>query len=56
MTTLREHGLCENCDEPVHSDAGPDRGWIHTVTGNYSCTLGGGAEFAAPVRVTHLLS
>jgi hypothetical protein len=46
---LRDHGTCENCAQPVHSDVGPSRGWIHTITGNYGCVLGGGNTFAAPL-------
>lgn len=44
----RTHALCENCDQPVHTDGDYKRGWIHTVSGNYSCEGGGG--FAAPAE------
>jgi hypothetical protein len=50
MTSLRDHSICENCSEPVYSDGGPKRGWIHTITGNFTCHLGGG-DFAAPLIV-----
>lgn len=41
----RIHALCENCEQPVHTDGDNKRGWIHTQSGNYSC---GGEGFAAP--------
>lgn len=50
MTTnpLRTYDKCDSCDEPIHTDLSPDRGWIHTVSGNYSCAFGFSGGMAAP--------
>ncbi|QGH80147.1 hypothetical protein SEA_MITHRIL_54 [Mycobacterium phage Mithril] len=37
-----ERGACPECGHPVHTESGPDRGWIHTATGEYRCPDGSG--------------
>ena len=39
---LTERGACPECSHPVHTTNGPDRGWVHTETGEYRCPDGSG--------------
>lgn len=45
---LTDRGACPECSHPVHTTSGPDRGWIHTETGQYTCPPGTAGSMAGP--------
>ncbi|AKF14319.1 hypothetical protein SEA_VINCENZO_57 [Mycobacterium phage Vincenzo] len=45
---LTDRGACPECSHPVHTTNGPDRGWIHTETGQYTCPPGTAGSMAGP--------
>ncbi|ABD58172.1 hypothetical protein PBI_COOPER_55 [Mycobacterium phage Cooper] len=45
---LTDRGACPECSHPVHTTDGPDRGWIHTETGQYTCPPGSAGRMAGP--------
>uniref|UniRef100_A0AB39AKN5 Uncharacterized protein n=1 Tax=Mycolicibacterium phage phi1_186018 TaxID=3236641 RepID=A0AB39AKN5_9CAUD len=45
---LTDRGACPECGHPVHTTSGPDRGWIHTETGQYTCPPGTAGTMAGP--------
>ncbi len=52
---LRTYGVCENCGAPVHTDADPKRGWVHTETGDFSCIFSGGVTgTVTPLELTYV--
>lgn len=45
---LTDRGACPECSHPVHTTSGPDRGWVHTETGQYTCPPGTAGSMAGP--------
>ncbi|AHB79374.1 hypothetical protein JAMAL_54 [Mycobacterium phage JAMaL] len=45
---LTDRGACPECSHPVHTTNGPDKGWIHTETGQYTCPPGSAGSMAGP--------
>lgn len=45
---LTDRGACPECSHPVHTTNGPDRGWVHTETGQYTCPPGTAGSMAGP--------
>lgn len=42
LDAFTDRGACPECSHPVHTTNGPDRGWVHTETGEYRCPDGSG--------------
>lgn len=45
---LTDRGACPECSHPVHTTNGPNRGWVHTETGQYTCPPGTAGSMAGP--------
>ncbi|AEJ94623.1 hypothetical protein KNV18_gp53 [Mycobacterium phage Heath] len=52
---LTDRGACPDCGHPVHTTSGPDRGWIHTETGQYTCPPGTAGTMAGPGVTSDML-
>uniref|UniRef100_A0AAU8GSZ8 Uncharacterized protein n=1 Tax=Mycobacterium phage BobbyK TaxID=3158892 RepID=A0AAU8GSZ8_9CAUD len=52
---LTDRGACPECSHPVHTTSGPDRGWIHTETGQYTCPPGTAGTMAGPGVTSDML-